>query len=150
MKRYGNIYFKIIDFENILIAAKKAQRGKRFRENVLAFNDNLEAELAQLQADLTNKTYKPGAYRTFYIKEPKLRMISAAPYKDRVVHHALCNVIIPLIEPSFIADSYANRVGFGTHKALHRFTKFARESRLPREAPNCTCPYMLLALFLQP
>ena len=129
MKRYGNIYSQILDFENILIAAKKAQRGKRFRENVLAFNDNLEAELAQLQADLANKVYKPGTYRTFYIREPKLRMISAAPYKDRVVHHALCNVILPLIEPTFIADSYANRVGFGTHKALHRFTEFSRSSR---------------------
>ncbi len=129
MKRYGNIYPQIINFENILIAAKKAQRGKRFRENILAFNDNLEAKLAQLQSELTNKTYKPGAYRTFYIKEPKLRMISAAPYKDRVIHHALCNVILPLIERTFIADSYANRVGFGTHKALHRFTEFARSSR---------------------
>jgi len=129
MKRYGNIYFQIIEFENVLIAAKKAQKGKRFRDNVLEFNDNLEAELTQLQAELTNKTYKPGAYRTFYIKEPKARMISAAPYKDRVVHHALCNIILPLIEPTFIADSYANRVSFGTHKALHRFTQFARNSR---------------------
>jgi len=113
MKRYGNIYFQIIEFENVLIAAKKAQKGKRFRDNVLEFNDNLEAELTQLQAELTNKTYKPGAYRTFYIKEPKARMISAAPYKDRVVHHALCNIILPLIEPTFIADSYANRKDSG-------------------------------------
>jgi retron-type reverse transcriptase len=129
MKRYGNLYSQITDFENILIAAKKAQKGKRFRDNVLDFNYHLEAELAQLQTELTNKTYQPGVYRTFYIKEPKLRMISAAPYEDRVVHHALCNVILPLIEPTFIADSYANRVGFGTHKALHRFIKFARDSR---------------------
>lgn len=129
MKRYGNLYSQITEFENILTAAKKAQKGKRFRDNVLDFNYHLEAELAQLQAELTNKTYKPGSYRTFYIKEPKLRMISAAPYEDRVVHHALCNVILPLIEPTFIADSYANRVGFGTHKALRRFTEFARNSR---------------------
>ncbi|WP_414563108.1 MULTISPECIES: reverse transcriptase domain-containing protein [unclassified Anabaena] len=129
MKRYGNLYHQVINFENLLIAAKKAQKGKRFRENVLNFNDNLEAELAQLQIELTNQTYQPGEYRTFYIKEPKIRMISAAPYRDRVVHHALCNIIVPLIEPSFIGDSYANRVGFGTHRALRRFTNFARSSR---------------------
>ncbi len=129
MKRHGNLYHQIINFENLLIAAKKAQRGKRFRENVLDFNYNLESELVQLQTELTNQTYQPGEYRTFYIKEPKIRMISAAPYRDRVVHHALCNIIVPLIESSFIGDSYANRVGFGTHRALRRFTKFARSSR---------------------
>ncbi|MBN3883787.1 MAG: RNA-directed DNA polymerase [Nostoc sp. JL34] len=128
MKRYGNIYSQIIEFENILAAAKKAQKGKRFRDNVLNFNNNLEPELIKLQDELGNKNYQPGNYRTFYIKEPKTRMISAAPYRDRVVHHALCNIILPLIEPTFIADSYANRVGFGTHRALHRFTEFARSS----------------------
>ncbi len=61
--------------------------------------------------------------------EPKPRKISAAPYRDRVVHHALCNVIVPIFERTFIADSYANRLGFGTHRALKRFTQFARSSR---------------------
>ncbi len=129
MKRYGNLYPQIVEFENILASAKKAQRGKRFRSNVLEFNYNLESELSKLQQELINKTYQPGEYRTFYIKEPKTRMISAAPYRDRVVHHALCNIIVPLIEPTFIGDSYANRVGFGTHRALGRFTKFARSNR---------------------
>ena len=96
---------------------------------MLAFNYNLEAELLALQAELATKTYRPGPYRTFEIVEPKRRMISAAPYRDRVVHHALCNVIAPLIERSFINDSYANRVGKGSHKALERFTDFARSSR---------------------
>lgn len=129
MKRYGNLYPEIIEFENLFLAAKKAQKGKRFQTNVLAFNYNLEGELTELQKELETKTYQPGHYKTFYIKEPKLRMISAAPYRDRVVHHALCNVIVPIIEPTFVADSYANRVGFGTHRALHRFIKFARSSR---------------------
>ncbi|MGB3640736.1 MAG: RNA-directed DNA polymerase [Rivularia sp. (in: cyanobacteria)] len=129
MKRHGNIYPQIIDFENILLAAKKAQKGKRFRDNVLEFNYNLESELIKIQRELTEKCYQPGIYKTFYIKEPKTRMISAAPYPDRVVHHALCNIIVPIIEPTFIGESYANRVGFGTHRALHRFTKFARSSR---------------------
>jgi retron-type reverse transcriptase len=86
-------------------------------------------ELCQLQAELEAKTYRPGAYKTFEIKEPKPRMISAAPYRDRVVHHALCNVIAPIFDRTLIHDTYANRVGFGTHRALRRFTEFARSSR---------------------
>lgn len=129
MKRYGNLWPQIIAFENLYTASKKAQRGKRFRPNVLKFNYNLELELAQLKQELTTKTYQPGEYRTFEIVEPKRRMISAAPYRDRVVHHAICAVIYPIFERTFIADSYANRIGFGTHKALKRFTQFARSSR---------------------
>lgn len=129
MKRYGNLWHQVTDFSNLLAAARQAQRGKRFRENVLAFNYSLEQELEQLKKKLESKTYCPGSYRTFEIMEPKQRMISAAPYRDRVVHHALCNVIVPILERTFIADSYANRLGFGTHRALRRFTEFARSSR---------------------
>lgn len=119
----------MLDFENLLKAARQAQRGKRFRPNVLKFNYRLEQELFQLQRELQTQTYQPGKYRTFRIFEPKPRLISAAPYRDRVVHHALCNMIIPIFERTFIADSYANRVGFGTHRALKRFTDMARSHR---------------------
>ena len=129
MKRYGNLWQQIISFENILLAACKAQKGKRFRKSVLAFNDNLEQELLQLHTELTTKTYCLGKYKTFEIFDPKPRIISAAPYRDRVVHHALCNIIVPIIERTFIEDTYANRLGYGTHRALKKFTKFARSSR---------------------
>jgi retron-type reverse transcriptase len=129
MKRYGNLYPQITDFANLVLAAHQAQRGKRFREKILKFNYNLEAELAKIKSELESKTYQPGRYKTFEICEPKPRLISAAPYRDRVVHHALCNIIVPIFERTFIADSYANRLGFGTHKALRRFTSFARSSR---------------------
>jgi retron-type reverse transcriptase len=129
MKRYGNLYPQITEFSNLLLAAKKAQKGKRYQPNILNFNYHLESELQQLQQQLSNKTYQPGDYRTFYIQEPKTRMISAAPYRDRVVHHGLCNIIVPIFEKTFINDSYANRIGFGTHKALRRFTQFARSSK---------------------
>jgi RNA-directed DNA polymerase len=129
MKRLGQLWAEIIDFENLLLAARKAQKGKRFRDNVLAFNDRREEHLLQLQAELQNQIYQPGGYRTFQIFEPKPRLISAAPYRDRVVHHALCNVIVPGIEQSFITDSYANRLGYGSHRALQRFTAFARSHR---------------------
>lgn len=129
MKRHGNLWPMVIDFENLVRAARAARRGKRYRDNVLAFNYDLERELIRLQEELTTHAYRPGPYRTFEIIEPKRRMISAAPYRDRVVHHALCNVIGPIFEKTFISDSYANRLNFGSHRALRRFTEFARSSR---------------------
>jgi len=129
MKRYGNLYHQIVEFENLLLAARQAQKGKKFRDNVLKFNYNLENELIKLKQDLIDKTYQPGSYRTFHLTSPKSRLISAAPYRDRVVHHALCNIIVPIFEKTFIDDSYANRLGFGTHRALKKFTHFARNSQ---------------------
>ncbi|OBQ37610.1 MAG: DNA polymerase [Anabaena sp. CRKS33] len=129
MKRYGNLWHEITDFSNLLLAAKQAQKCKRFKPDVLQFNHNLEQELFNLQAELKSKGYIPGNYRTFEIFEPKPRLISAAPYRDRVVHHALCRVVTPIFESTFIHDSYANRVGFGSHRALRQFTKFARSSK---------------------
>ena len=129
MKRYGSLWPQIVDFENLLLASRQAQRAKRYRPNVLAFNYNLDRELLQLQQELKAQTYQPGGYRTFSIYDPKPRMISAAPYRDRVVHHALCNVIVPPLERTLIADTYANRTGYGTHRALRRFIQFARSSR---------------------
>ena len=129
MKRYGNLWPGIIDFDNLYQAARQAQQGKRFRPNVLEFNFGLERELFTLQAELQGHSYRPGAYRTFEIKDPKARLISAAPYRDRVVHHALCNVIVPPLEATLIGDTYANRIGYGTHRALKRFTDWARGHR---------------------
>jgi retron-type reverse transcriptase len=129
MKRYGHLWGEITDFSNLFLAAKQAQKGKRFKSDILQFNYNLESELFNLQTELQSKIYTPGKYRTFEIFEPKPRLISAAPYRDRVIHHAVCNVITPIFERIFINDSYANRVGFGSHQALRRFTKFARSSK---------------------
>lgn len=128
MKRYGNLWHEIIDYSNLLSSARKAQKGKKFRDSVLKFNYNLENELFQLKKELETHTYQPGAYRTFTILEPKPRVISAAPYRDRIVHHAIHNIVQPIFEKTFIFDSYANRVGFGTHRGLRRFTEFARSS----------------------
>ena len=88
----------------MLQAAKQSQRGKRFNPAIAEFNHNLEFELLRLQAELEERTYAPGAYRTFTINDPKTRLISAAPYRDRIVHHALCNVIEPIFDRTFIFD----------------------------------------------
>ncbi|MDE0426804.1 MAG: reverse transcriptase/maturase family protein [Candidatus Poribacteria bacterium] len=128
MKTYNRLFQRICSFENLLSAARKAQRSKRFQTDVARFNFHLEKEVYRLQTELQTQTYRPGAYHEFYVYEPKLRKISAAPYRDRVVHHALCNVVEPIFERTFIYDSYACRKGKGTHKAVHRFTAFSRKN----------------------
>jgi hypothetical protein len=96
---------------------------------VAAFEQIQEEELLAIQYELQSQTYIPGPYESFYVHEPKKRLISAAPFRDRVVHHALCQVIEPIWEARFIHDSYANRCGKGTHKALDRAQHFARQYR---------------------
>lgn len=129
MKTHADLLAAITAFENLLLAARRAQRGKRFRGEVAAFNFHLERNLLALQAELRQGTYRPGAYRLFRIREPKERVIAAPGYRDRVVHHALCLVLEPLFDRSFIYDSYACRRGKGTHRALDRYSHFARGSR---------------------
>ena len=82
-----------------------------------------------LQRELEEPSYRPGAYHSFYIHEPKRRVISAAPFRDRVVHHALCRVTVSHFERLFDPDSYANRARMGTHKALDRCQQLARRYR---------------------
>jgi hypothetical protein len=111
-------YADIYTWENLYVAYRKAAKGKRGRRPAATFEFKLEDNLIQLQEELATETYQPGAYVNFTIHEPKHRLISAAPFRDRVVHHALCQVIEPAFERSFIDHSYANRVGKGTHRAL--------------------------------
>jgi RNA-directed DNA polymerase len=120
------MYTQLTSWENLLLAYRKAAKGKRGKPYVAAFEHRLEDNLLELQTELRAQTYQPGAYTSFYIHEPKRRLISAAPFPDRVVHHALCNLIEPLFERLFIPDSFANRVGKGTHSALDRAQYFAR------------------------
>ena len=124
MKTYKHLYPKITDFDNLYAAWRKARRGKRYNPSAAAFEQNLDAELTQLHTELVSESWQPGGYRSFTIHEPKRRKISAAPFRDRVVHHALVRVIEPIYERKFIYDTYANRVGKGTHKALDRCTAF--------------------------
>jgi retron-type reverse transcriptase len=123
------LYPQITSFSTLLAAFRKASKGKRYRPEVLAFAANLEAELFRLQHELQSFTYAPGPYRQFTIRQPKRRLVSAAPFRDRVVHHALIAVIAPPLERPFSPTSYANRQGYGTHRALRRFARACREHR---------------------
>lgn len=129
MKTYRRLFSQIVAFETLVQAFKKARRGKRDRPEVAAFEYDLERNLIDLQADLISRRYRPGPYRHFYLRERKLRLISAAPFRDRVVHHALCAVTDPIWEARFIHDTYACRPGKGTHRAVDRAQQFARGHR---------------------
>ena len=126
MKTYRNLYPQLIAFENLYRAFRKARKGKRNRPEVATFELDLERNLFQLQQELDDQSYRPGPYRNFYVRERKLRLNSAAPFRDRVVHHALCRIIDPIWERRFVHDTYACRPGKGTHKALDRCQSFAR------------------------
>jgi RNA-directed DNA polymerase len=137
-KTFKHLYPQIYSFEALYRAYRQARRGgKRKHQAVAAFECHLEEGLWDLHAELQDKTYRPGPYRSFAVGPwrrdrlwaPKRRLISAAPFRDRVVHHALCNVLVPIFEPRFISDSYACREGKGTHAAVDRCQEFARRCR---------------------
>lgn len=119
-------YAQIYAWDNLLHAYRKAAKGKRHREAAARFQFRLEDNLVHLQKELADQHYQPGPYDSFFVHDPKRRLISAAPFRDRVVHHALCTIIEPMFERGFIHDSYANRVGKGTHAALQRAQEFSR------------------------
>jgi RNA-directed DNA polymerase len=121
-----DLWEAVSSFDNLWEAARLARRGKRFKHSAAVFDRDLGPNLLRLHDELRSGEYRPGGYTTFTIFEPARRLISAAPYRDRVVHHALCRVIEPLFERGFVFDSYANRRGKGTHAALDRATALAR------------------------
>jgi retron-type reverse transcriptase len=126
MKTLRHAWEDICKFDNLLLAYRKAARHKRWRYSVLAFEQRRERNLLMLRDSLRRQTYRPGAHRTFTITRPKPRLIAAAPFADRVVQHALCNVTEPLFESSFIAHTYACIKGRGTHRAVDRYSALAR------------------------
>lgn len=100
--------------DNLWVAWKKARRGKRRRHDVEAFGARVESHLLELSLELRDGTWQPGGYREFLIHEPKRRVIAAAPFRDRVVHHALCHLLAPTLEHRFIARSFSCQTGKGT------------------------------------
>lgn len=126
MKTYKNLFEKICSFENLHLAYLKARKCKRYRDYVLEFSYNLEENLLKLQQELLTQTYQHGSYRKFIVCDLKKRLIKAAPFRDRIVHHALCNIIEPIFNKGFIYDSYACQKEKGTHKAVLRIRNFLK------------------------
>lgn len=126
-KTYRHLYEQVYDFANLMAAHRRATKGKRYRPDVLSFSEALGENLVALQQDLRSMSWQHGPYQSRIVHEKKRRLIHTAPFRDRVVHQALCAVFAPLFEETFIADSYACRKGKGTHAALDRLTAFLRK-----------------------
>lgn len=122
------MFKQICDFKNLHSAYLKARKGKRYRNQILEFGHRLEENLLRLKSDLENETYQHGQYRQFVVCDSKKRQIKAAPFRDRVVHHAVCNIIEPIFEKGFIYDSYACLREKGTHKAVKRLQSFLKSA----------------------
>jgi len=123
----SNLYIKLCSYENLLQAFQNARKGKTTKEYVVAFEQNLDKNLQQLQSELLFHFYKPKPLETFILRDPKTRKISKSDFRDRIVHHALYLVIGELFEKTFIFDSYANRKTKGTLKAILQFGKYEKK-----------------------
>ncbi len=121
-----NLYSKIYEFDNLFLAWQKARKGKTRKNYVVKFEKYLERNLLDLEFELKNEFYKPLPLQTFILRDPKTRKISKSDFRDRVVHHAIVNILEPIVEKTFVFDSCANRKGKGTLFALKRFEKFRR------------------------
>jgi len=130
MKTHKHLFERVCALDNLLTASREAlKNGKRGKPPGARYFAEMEKEAVRLRAELLGGTYRHGAYTYFTIPEPKLRLVAAAPFRDRVVHHAIVRVLEPIFEKRFIADSFACRKGKGTHAALRRCAEFAQRYR---------------------
>ncbi len=126
MKRVGALLPDVASFENLLAAFHRARRGKAGRPAIERFHRRLEPELLALQRELLEGSYTPRPGVRFRIRDPKPRMITVAPFRDRVVHQALYAVIGPHLERGMDPDAYGSRTGRGLDQAIRRARKLAR------------------------
>lgn len=130
MKRHGNLFSNIADLDNIYKAYRNARKGKGWQNTVKEFEKNLDVNLNKIQQSLVNKTFQTSPYKTKIIHEPKKRIIYRLPFNpDRIVQHALMNVIEPIWDKLFIYDSYACRKGKGIHAGSSRTMEFVRRNK---------------------
>jgi len=127
MKTHKNLYSKLCSYNNLLLAFQKARKKKSRKIYVINFEKNLNKNLKVLQDDLIKKTYYPSNLKKFIIRDPKTRTIHASIFRDRIVHHAIINILNPIYEKIFICDSFASRKNKGSHKAVERFEYFIRK-----------------------
>ena len=127
-KTARNLWSRVREWENLITATKEASRNKRYHSEVMRFNAGLEENLLRIRRLLQAGEWRPGPYREFEVFEPKRRVIHAPAFADRVLHHALVQVIGPYFERRFIEHSYACRVGKGTHAASERLSSMLRSA----------------------
>lgn len=120
MKRQGYLIESVAEMQNLELAYYKARKAKADKASVFAFGKNLRENLRSLQRQILSGDVEAGNYHYFTIYDPKKRQICAAPFAQRVLHHALMNVCHPFFEKVQTADSFASRIGKGTYAALHK------------------------------
>ncbi len=123
-----DVFESIYDFDELCEAHRKARKGKRYRGDVMHFTSRLEENLIELSNELQWETYRVGKYRRFYVHEPKLRLVMALQYRDRIVQWAIYRKLNPFYDRLFIEDSYACRIGKGSHKAADRLQYWLRQA----------------------
>jgi len=128
MKRLGHLMEQIVERHNLEEAFWLAARGKRDRQEVLAYMRDFQSEMERLREGLLAIDYPVGGFRSFLIRDPKLREINAAPFRERVLHQAIMLVCGPVLEKSLIYDTYACRKGKGQWAAVRRAERFSNES----------------------
>lgn len=126
-KTYNNLYEELISLNNLMFAWGKARKGKTKKEYVREFESNLRENILNLHEELKNFSYNPKPLISFILRDPKTRKISKSDFRDRIVHHAIFNILEPIFNKTFIYDSCANRVGKGNLFALKRFYSFMRK-----------------------
>ena len=139
MKTYSNLYKKLCHPENLFLAYLKARKGKTQKLYVKKFEENFIVNIKNLHNELKNQTYKHNPLSTFILRDPKTRRINKSEFKDRIVHHAIVNILEPIFDSLFIYDSCANRKNKGNLLALKRFEKFVR-----KVSKNNTSPCFVL------
>ena len=105
MKTHKNLYQRLCSKENLTLAYQKAKKGKSLKPYVREFNLNLKSNMAALESELLSQEYIPKPLKTFIVREPKTRKIRKSHFRDRIVHHAICNVLSPIFEKTFIHES---------------------------------------------
>ncbi len=120
MKRVGNLIEKIADIDNLFDAYYKARRGKQHKCSVQQYAQHIEENLVSLRHQILSGDIEVGAYHRFKIYDPKERVICAAPFSERVLHHAIMNICKPVFERHLIYDTYATREGKGIYAAIER------------------------------
>jgi len=141
MKIYKNLFNDIISAENLFLAWDKFKKGKRNKKDVQRFEWNLEENIFKLHRELKTKTYKHSEYASFNISDPKPRNISKAQVRDRILHHALFQILNPIFEAGFISASFSCREGYGTHKGVEflqrTLRKASKNGKIPCFALKC-------------
>jgi len=127
MKTYNKLYRKICSYDNLYSAYRKARKGKTKKLYVKEFENNLDKNLIDLQFELMTFIYSPRPLDNFILKDPKTRKISRSDFRDRVIHHAIINIIRAIFEKRFIYDSCANQKRKGNLFSIKRFETFRRK-----------------------